>query len=308
VDWSTVAAQFLDSKDNIPDLQNFNHSWLAEPQDVSRKEIKESDLKDALYQPYLRGEVPADVIAITAGADTGDSDIHVTYVGWGANGEHWKIYSCQFKGDNFFNALAKFEKEWRREFQFKGQAVPISGGAMDSGGHNAEAIYRFCARNPQWIATHGHGRTGSPYVVSRVMVGKKGEQRPLGINLYTYWDSYFQDIMQGYLTRGRGEGPGFAHVPENCSEVWLKHAVNEVKKMAPDRDGHIAERWVARFSGAAIHYRDSYKLAIFRAHTLNYHRMRPRAVETTQESEQIPRVKQQNRALNRGMQPLSNRI
>ena len=308
VDWSMIAAEFLDSKDDIAKLQNFNHSWLAEPKDVTKKEIREDDLKAQLYQPYLRGEVPQDVIAITAGADTGDSDVHVTYVGWGEGGEHWKLYSAQYKGPNFDAALSRFESEWRRNFQFNGASVPISGGAMDAGGHNPEAVYKFCKRNPQWIPSHGHGRISAPWLISLVMVGKKGRQRPIWVNLYTYWDRYFQDIMQAYLTKGRGEGPGFAHVPENCSAVWLKHLTNEVLRVAPDRQGHMEEKYVPRYSGAPIHYRDSYKLAILRAYTMRLQRLAVRERSKEEPAPQSP-LRPPRRLQRPGKyQPLSNRI
>ncbi len=302
--WSSMAAEFLDSKDDIPKMQNFQHGWMAEPQDVSKKEIREDELKQALYLPYLRGNIPDDCICITAGADTGDEDIHLAFVAWGIMGEWWKIYSERIKGKNFESALAEFENAIKKDFG--GKKIKFVGGAIDAGGHNADKIYRFCLRNRLWIATHGSGPTSAPWTVNPVMVGPKENKRNLGINLYTFNDRYFQDILQGYLSKERGNGPNCAHIPENCSDTFLKHLTNEVLKVAPDRSGRVYEHWVARFSGAPQHFRDALKIAILRAYTLGVYRLReePRDAEAEKvKHEARVRAQQQN-----SRRQLSNRL
>lgn len=312
-DFSSIAAEFLVSKNNPAELTNFQHSWLAEPKEVFSKTIKDEELQ-RLCGTFAQLEIPEEVQALTIGADVMAREVYYNLLGWGGHGELFVIQPGKILCDNPVQGLDRLAQAVAN-FQFSGlgaESAHVIGGAVDAR-FETKAVYDFCRCNPAWRPLMGHSsRLQAPWTISIADPKRRMGESARGLKLYSFDDGYWQDTLQGYLERGEGAGAGFIHLPHDVPKDFFKHLGNEVKRVVSNKvTNRTEEKWVIRFQGAAQHWRDCLKLSLIIGHVLNLHRLAPKILSDNY-AEQKPANQQTrktpSRRLAMGRAPLSNRL
>lgn len=169
--WKKIVQDFLSAneekkKGNIEPLKSWTNLNMAQSWEDGGEQVDE----EALYKrrEKYNCEVPADVLYLTAGVDTQDDRLEVEVVGWGEGAESWGIRYAIFYGDT------KLKKVWDDLDEFLLQTFERADGAkmkivctcIDSGGHRANVVYKFCkARSARRVfAIRGQGGEGVPYI------------------------------------------------------------------------------------------------------------------------------------------------
>lgn len=169
--WKKIVQDFLSAneekkKGNIEPLKSWTNLNMAQSWEDGGEQADE----EALYKrrEKYNCEVPADVLYLTAGVDTQDDRLEVEVVGWGEGAESWGIRYAVFYGDT------KLKKVWDDLDEFLLQTFERADGAkmkivctcIDSGGHRANIVYKFCkARTARRVfAIRGQGGKDVPYI------------------------------------------------------------------------------------------------------------------------------------------------
>ena len=162
--WKKIVEDFIaanaDAKHgNMEPLKAWTNLNMAETWEDGGEQLDE----EALFKRREKYgcEVPADVLHLTAGVDTQDDRLEAEVVGWGEGAESWGIRYAVFYGDT------KLQAVWDALDEFLLQSFERADGAklkiictcVDSGGHRANEVYKFCkartARNV--FAVRGQG-------------------------------------------------------------------------------------------------------------------------------------------------------
>lgn len=168
--WRKIVEDFLAANEeakrgNMEPLKAWTNLNMAQSWEDGGEQLDE----EALFKrrEKYNCEVPADVLYLTAGVDTQDDRLEAEVVGWGEGAESWGIRYAVFYGDT------KLEKVWDDLDTFLAQSFERADGAklkiictcIDSGGHRANEVYKFCkartARNV--FAIRGQGGN-VPYI------------------------------------------------------------------------------------------------------------------------------------------------
>lgn len=147
--WKKIVEDFLaanaDAKHgNSEPLKAWTNLNMAETWENGGEQLDE----EALFKRREKYgcEVPADVLYLTAGVDTQDDRLEAEVVGWGEGAESWGIRYTVFYGDT------KLQTVWDALDEFLLQSFERADGAklkiictcIDSGGHRANEVYKFC--------------------------------------------------------------------------------------------------------------------------------------------------------------------
>ena len=82
VSWSDVAFEYLQSRDDPEEYQNFVNSWLAEPWEDTKLKVS-GDLVKERQAEEAEGVVPEWAVFLTAGVDVQESSVYYDIVAWG---------------------------------------------------------------------------------------------------------------------------------------------------------------------------------------------------------------------------------
>lgn len=172
VEWKEIVEKFLvaneeKKKGNIELLKAWTNTEMGQTWEEEGSEIEH----DALYKrrEKYNCEVPAEVICLTAGVDTQDDRFEIEVVGWGVDRESWGIKYQAIYGD------LKQQRVWDDLDAFLNQTFTRADGAklkiiracIDTGGHFANQVYKFCKpRFSRGILAIRGGNTGfdKPYI------------------------------------------------------------------------------------------------------------------------------------------------
>ena len=112
--------------------------------------------------------MPDGVLVLTAGVDVQDDRFEVEVVGWGTGKESWGIRYQKIYGDLLKEQVwADLDAFLLAGFKKKdGTTLHIISTCMDSGGHHADQVLRFCRdrwERKVW-AIKGKGGSDVPYI------------------------------------------------------------------------------------------------------------------------------------------------
>lgn len=159
VRWSDIAKEFLSTKDDPEDFQNFVNSWLAEPwEDTKLKTNAELVME-------RQTDVPAYVIPLwtkllTAGVDVQENSLYWTIRAWGnyltsQNVAHGQALSFE-EIDRVMNAQYMTEE---------GDPVVVNLCLVDSG-DQTDMVYDFCAYHTDYPIKVTMGSGGRMYAMN----------------------------------------------------------------------------------------------------------------------------------------------
>ena len=158
--------------------------------------------------------MPEEVLYLTAGVDTQDDRFEIEVVGWGPEYESWGIKYAVLYGDN--SDLGK--QVWKDLDTFllqsfekpDGTKLKIACTCIDSGGHRANQVYKFCKKrfNRKVFAIKGSNDSTAAYI-----------QKPTKNNreqayLFTLGVDTGKSLLLQRL-KVEEEGPGYCHFPKD---------------------------------------------------------------------------------------------
>lgn len=169
--WEDVVEKFLKAKEALdkgdPEMmKTWVNTELGETWNEPGKTVEDTDL-------FARREVygvrvPNDVKVLTCGVDTQDDRFEVEVVGWGKGKENWgihyqKIYGDMLKPQVWEDLDAFLLKTWKKA---DGSELPLLATCIDSGGHYADEVLRFCKDryHRRVFAIKGRGGADVPYL------------------------------------------------------------------------------------------------------------------------------------------------
>lgn len=245
--WTSIAREFLNSKDDPSRLQVWTNTKLAETwEDMAGQAIDPTSLM--VRREKWGPELPKQVVILTCGVDVQDNRLELEIVGWGRGEESWSIDYHVLYGDPSTPELwSQLDEILSRKYPHSKDVpdLPIAATCIDSGGHYTDYVINYChARRLHGVfAIKGVGGVGKPIwpaTASKSYTTKKPVYL-IGVN-----DA--KDILMRRLHLEDSSGPGVWHFPMDRESDWFEQVTNEVavKKLSK---GRLIREWVPRKNG-----------------------------------------------------------
>ena len=245
--WTSIAREFLNSKDDPSRLQVWTNTKLAETwEDMAGQAIDPTSLM--VRREKWGPELPKQVVILTCGVDVQDNRLELEIVGWGRGEESWSIDYHVLYGDPSTPELwSQLDEILSRKYPHSKDVpdLPIAATCIDSGGHYTDYVINYChARRLHGVfAIKGIGGIGKPIwpaTASKSYTTKKPVYL-IGVN-----DA--KDILMRRLHLEDSSGAGVWHFPMNRESDWFEQVTNEVavKKLSK---GRLIREWVPRKNG-----------------------------------------------------------
>ena len=246
VRWSDIAKEFLQTKDNPEDFQNFVNSWLAEPWEDTKLKTN-ADLVMERQTDLPAYVVPAWTKLLTAGVDVQETCLYWTIRAWGdyltsQNIAHGQALSFQ-EIDQIMNLQYQTED---------GDPVVVNLCLVDSG-DQTDMVYDFCVTHADYalpVKGSNHAQL-SPYKLSKI---SKVDSKAYGMTLVIADGNAYKDMIAGRMKRPNGRGSWMVYAGcdmEYAQQVTAEHKIN-VKK-----NGVVRQVWVPKRSHVDNHYLDA---------------------------------------------------
>ena len=280
VRWSDIAKEFLVSKDDPEDLQNFVNSWLAEAwEDTKLKTSAELVLERQTELPaYV---VPQWTKLLTAGVDVQENSLYWSIRAWGEfltsqNIAHGQSLSFE-EIDRIMNMQYMTEE---------GDPMVVNLCLIDSG-DQTDIVYDFCALHSDYalpVKGSSHAQL-SHYKLSMV---NKTDSRAYGMQLVLVDGGRYKDMIAGRMQRPNGKGSWMVYSGcdmEYATQVTAEHKVN-VKT-----PGGTKQVWQKKRSHADNHYLDAEVYALAAADVMGVrtlHLVEEQQVKPAREEPETP--------------------
>ena len=220
VSWKDIALEFLRSKDDPEELQNFINSWLAEPwEDTTVKTSEELVMQRQAEEP--QGVVPDWAVMLTAGVDVQETSVYYDIVAWGAEWTSQSIIHGQLL------SLNDLEMYMNAEYKnSSGEQFYVNLCLIDSGDQTTE-IYAFCLRHEWAIPVKGIDGGNNHYRVTKI--NRKGAEYD-GQQLILVDGGKYKDSIARRLQKENGIGSCMVHADcdlEYAKQLTAEHKVAE---------------------------------------------------------------------------------
>ncbi len=244
--WADIVEEFLDSKDDPEQLQNFTNSWLAEPWEDTKLKTSE-DLVMERQTELPEFIVPDWAKLITAGVDVQETSLYYSIRAFGdyttsQNIAHGQVLS-----------FADIEQIMNSEFQTEdGRNMLVNLTLIDSG-YQPDATYDFCIDNSEWAmpCKGASNPMADRYRISKV---DKQDSKAYGMQLVLVDGEQFKDSIASRMKRENGIGSWMVY--KGCDEEYAKQVTAEHKVYVKYKNGNRKLKWVLKHSHAANHYLD----------------------------------------------------
>ncbi len=258
VRFSQIAKEFMESRHDPEQLQNFVNSWLAEPwEDTKLKTSAALVLERQTELPVF--VVPNWTKLITGGVDVQQNCLYWTIRAWGdfltsQNIAHGQAYS--FKD---------IEDVMNRQYLTEdGMQMVVNLCLIDSG-YDADDVYDFCSYNSDWaLPCKGSSNPmKSHFMISMV---NKDYSKAYGMQLIIVDGDKYKDMIAGRLHKQNGRGSWMVY--QGCDVEYAEQVTAEHKVNVKTGNGKTVLRWVPKHSHAQNHYLDCECYAMAAADTL----------------------------------------
>jgi phage terminase large subunit GpA-like protein len=144
--WSKLAAEFIEAKDDLAELQTFVNTILAQGWREAGAEIDETALASRA-EPFGLDRIPVEALVITAGIDLQDDRAEIVLTGWTREGAalilgHVVIWGSPDDDTFWMEIDALLKTRWTHPL---GGQLKVDACAIDSGdGEWTDRVYSFC--------------------------------------------------------------------------------------------------------------------------------------------------------------------
>ncbi len=248
--WSTLAHEFIESKNDAESLKTFVNTVLGElwEEEYSAKVGADSLRSRAeMYDPTV---LPEKVLILTAGIDVQDNRLAISIYGWGRDEESWMISHSEIFGDPGRPEIWKqldsvIFQPHRHE---SGTDMKISISAIDSGGHFTHEVYQYCRERKHQgvIAVKGQSQKGKPAIgkPTKQDVNFRGQSLKSGVDLYPIGADTIKSVIYGRL-KHNVPGQGYMHFHAGLDEEFFKQLTSE-KQITRYLKGFPIREWIKK--------------------------------------------------------------
>ena len=270
--WSEIAEEFLKSKDNPDDLQNFVNSWLAEPWEDTKLKTN-ADLVMERQTEEEEYVVPEWAKLLTAGVDVQENCLYWSIRAWGnyttsQNIAHGQAFSFR-----------EVERIMNLKYAMQDGTEMIVNLALIDSGNDADAVYDFCADNSDWAmpCKGASNPMRSNFTISKI---NKSDSKAYGANLVIVDGGKYKDMIAGRMRRENGEGSWMVY--KGCDLEYAEQVTAEHKVNVRMGNGKTKLAWVQKTSHAANHYLDCEVYALAAADILGVRTLHLEDIEKTE--------------------------
>ena len=246
VRWADIAKEFLLTKDDPEEFQNFTNSWLAEPwEDTKLKTNAELVMERQTEVPAL--VVPSWAKMLTGGVDVQETSLFWTIRAWGDYFTSQNIAHGQAL--SFEEIVRMMNIEYKTE---DGDPAIVNLCLIDSG-DQTDMVYDFCAYNSEWalpVKGASHAQL-SHYKLSKI--NREGSNAN-GLTLVLVDGDKYKDMIAGRMRRPNGRGSWMVY--DGCDMEYAQQVTNE-HKVNVKSGGQTRQVWKPKFSHADNHYLDT---------------------------------------------------
>lgn len=218
ISWSDIALQYLDSRDDPEEYQNFINSWLAEPWEDTKLKVSVELIAERTAQE-ARGVIPDWAEIVTAGVDVQRNSVYFDIVAWGR-----RMTSQSIMHGHVLTLDDIIPYMTREYFNSQKESFIVSLCLIDSG-DQTDMVYEFCAQNPWAYPSKGYATLRNNYIklTSINRVGKTYN----GQTLILVDTSKYKDLIAAKLHIGNGEGSCMVHA--DCDDEYAEQLTSEHK-------------------------------------------------------------------------------
>ena len=275
VRFSDIAKEFLKTKDDPEEFQNFVNSWLAEPwEDTKLKTSAELVLERQTELPAL--VLPEWTKLLTGGVDVQENCVYWTIRAWGDYLTSQNIAHGQAL--SFEEVTKVMNLEYMTE---SGEPMVVNLALIDSG-DQTDAVYDYCYLNTEWALPVKGASNGqmSHYKLSKI---NRPDSRAHGLTLVLVDGGKYKDMIAGRMRKPNGRGSWMVYDGcdiEYATQVTAEHKVN-VKS-----GNKVTQMWVQKSSHADNHYLDTEVYAMAAADILGVRALHLKDVEEVKKPEE----------------------
>jgi phage terminase large subunit GpA-like protein len=230
---------FLTAKRDPMRLRTWINTFLGESWEEEGEGVDDLDLS---LRKEDWGEIPEEVVLITAGIDVQDDRLEFELVGWADGEESYSLDYETLYGDpsnpETWNRLdAALAKTWNHPVMGE---LGIRASCIDSGGHHTQAVYNYVkTREGRRIwAIKGVGGEGRP------IVGRPAKNNTQKVNLFPVGVDTAKELVYARL-KIKEEGPGYCHFPMGREDEYFRQLTAE-RQVTRYTKGYQKREWVKR--------------------------------------------------------------
>lgn len=246
VRWADIAKEFLLTKDDPEDFQNFVNSWLAEPwEDTKLKTNADLVLERQTDVPALT--VPSWAKMITGGVDVQETSLYWTIRAWGDYLTSQNIAHGQALSFEEVDRVMNLEYE-----NSEGVPFVVNLCLVDSG-DQTDMVYDFCALHSDYtlpVKGSSHAQL-SHYKLSKV--NKEGSGA-YGMTLVLVDGDKYKDMIAGRMRKPNGKGSWMVY--DGCDREYAEQVTAE-HKINTKKNGVVKQTWVQKHTHGDNHYLDA---------------------------------------------------
>lgn len=257
VRWADIAKEFLTTKDDPDEFQNFTNSWLAEPwEDTKLKTNADLVMERQTEIPPLT--VPSWAKLLTGGVDVQESSLYWTIRAWG------DFLTSQNIAHGQALSFEEIDRVMNLEYMTEDGVPMIVNLCLIDSGDQTDMVYDFCVYHSDYalpVKGSSHAQL-SHYKLSKI--NKEGSSA-YGMTLVLVDGGKYKDMIAGRMRKKNGKGSWMVYDGcdyEYATQVTAEHKVN-VKK-----NGTVQQVWQLKYSHGDNHFLDTEVYAMAAADVL----------------------------------------
>ena len=217
-----IVREFLEAKGRPELLQVFVNTALGETWEEQGETVDATGLR-AHVEDYDDGAMPDGAHYATAGVDVQDDRLEVEIVAWGDGDESWGLGYWVLYGDpaqaTVWGELDEIllDRYWTET----GRLIKVRAVCVDTGGHHAAQVYKFCGERLRRGVYAIKGAAGP-----RPIWPKRASRTKQKENMWLVGVDTAKDAVYGRF-KITEPGPGYCHVPASYDDEWFDQAVSE---------------------------------------------------------------------------------
>jgi len=217
-----IAARELAKMGDQSKLRAFINTRLAETWEEQGDKVQHHELARRA-EDYPLGIVPMGGLMVTAGVDTQPDRLEMRVWAWGRSEESWLVERHIIYGDPNLDETMP-GSPWARLTEIRrtpllhasGSQILIEATAIDTGGHNTQAVYAYCRAHAHAhvLAVKGASQPNKPAMgkPAPIDVTWRGKTMPRSLKLWPVGTDTAKHLIYGRLRLSQ-PGPGYIHLP-----------------------------------------------------------------------------------------------
>lgn len=247
VTWAKAAEEFLKSKDDPEEYQNFINSWMAEAWEDTKLKTTAELVKERQTE-YQEFEVPDWTVELTGGIDVQETSVYWVIRAWG---ENWTS-QCIARGQEI--NLWETDKIMNLNFQKKDGTKLVPSLVLVDSGDQTDMVYNFCADTADYTLP-SKGASKKLETDYKISIINKPGSKATGMQIVIVDTGKYKDRIAARMRRenGRGSWMVFSGIDDDyAAQVTAEHKVS-----VRGANGKKEQKWVEKNSHGDNHYLDA---------------------------------------------------